>query len=117
MAMQLIGRPWAEATLFRTGHAYEEATAWNKRRPPEFPAVIPPAFAATELARERGPAADATSTAWVMDMARLLEYDFVTEQDAAEIAGMLSPVKQQLQAAKRELNLDLEPPTRAAGSF
>ncbi len=52
-----------------------------------------------------------------MDMARLLEYDFVTEKDAAEIAVMLSPVKQQLQAAKRELNLDLEPPTRAAGSF
>ena len=117
MAMQLIGRPWAEATLFRTGHAYEEATAWNKRRPPDFPDVIPPAFAATQRTGDRGPAADATSTAWVMDMARLLEYDFVTEKDAAAIAVMLSPVKQQLQAAKRELNLDLEPPTRAAGSF
>ncbi len=117
MAMQLIGRPWAEATLFRVGHAYEQATAWNKLRPPDFPAVIPPAFAATQRTGDTGATADASSTAWVMDMARLLDYSFVTETDAAEIAAMLTPVKQQLRAAKRELKLDLEPPTRAAGSF
>jgi hypothetical protein len=50
-----------------------------------------------------------------MDMVRLLGYGFVIEQDAAYMAPMLSPVKAQLRAAQRELRLDLEPPTRAAG--
>jgi hypothetical protein len=45
----------------------------------------------------------------------LLAYGFVTEEDAAHMAPMLSPVKAQLAAAQRELSLDLEPPTRPAG--
>jgi aspartyl-tRNA(Asn)/glutamyl-tRNA(Gln) amidotransferase subunit A len=31
--MQLVGRPFDEATLLRLGHAYELATAWHRRRP------------------------------------------------------------------------------------
>jgi aspartyl-tRNA(Asn)/glutamyl-tRNA(Gln) amidotransferase subunit A len=34
LAMQLIGKPFAEPTLFRAGHAYERALAWRTRRPP-----------------------------------------------------------------------------------
>lgn len=37
VSMQLIGRPFAEPTLFRAGHAYEMATEWRGRRP-ELPA-------------------------------------------------------------------------------
>jgi aspartyl-tRNA(Asn)/glutamyl-tRNA(Gln) amidotransferase subunit A len=33
VAMQLIGKPFQEATLFRAAHAYEAATEWRKRRP------------------------------------------------------------------------------------
>ena len=33
LAMQLVGRPFDEATLLRLGHAYERATAWHGRRP------------------------------------------------------------------------------------
>jgi aspartyl-tRNA(Asn)/glutamyl-tRNA(Gln) amidotransferase subunit A len=33
VAMQLVGRPFDEATLLRLGHAYERATAWHRRRP------------------------------------------------------------------------------------
>jgi aspartyl-tRNA(Asn)/glutamyl-tRNA(Gln) amidotransferase subunit A len=33
IAMQLIGKPFQEATLFRAAHAYEAATEWRKRRP------------------------------------------------------------------------------------
>jgi len=33
LAMQLVGRPFDEATLLRLGHAYERATAWHHRRP------------------------------------------------------------------------------------
>ena len=32
-AFQLIGRPFAEAMLFRVGHAYESATDWHLRAP------------------------------------------------------------------------------------
>ena len=33
VAMQLVGRPFDEATLLRLGHAYERATTWHRRRP------------------------------------------------------------------------------------
>jgi aspartyl-tRNA(Asn)/glutamyl-tRNA(Gln) amidotransferase subunit A len=31
--MQLVGRAFDEATLFRVGHAYQQATDWHLRRP------------------------------------------------------------------------------------
>ena len=34
IGMQLVGRPFEEATLFRAAHAYEQATEWHRRRPP-----------------------------------------------------------------------------------
>ncbi|WP_207802923.1 amidase [Roseicella frigidaeris] len=34
LAMQLIGKPFAEAGLLRAGHAYEVAHGWRARRPP-----------------------------------------------------------------------------------
>ena len=33
MSVQLAGRPFAENTLFRIGHAYQERTDWHERRP------------------------------------------------------------------------------------
>ncbi|HJR04439.1 MAG TPA: amidase family protein, partial [Methylomirabilota bacterium] len=33
LAMQLVGRPFEEATLLRLGDAYERATEWHRRRP------------------------------------------------------------------------------------
>ena len=33
LAMQLVGRPFDEATLLRLGSAYEQATTWHRRRP------------------------------------------------------------------------------------
>lgn len=33
IGMQLLGRPWAESTLFRIGHAYQSATDWHRRMP------------------------------------------------------------------------------------
>ncbi|MBN8904431.1 MAG: amidase, partial [Rhodospirillales bacterium] len=33
VSMQLVARPFDEATLFRAGHAYEMATEWRKKRP------------------------------------------------------------------------------------
>jgi aspartyl-tRNA(Asn)/glutamyl-tRNA(Gln) amidotransferase subunit A len=33
VGMQIVGKPFAEATVFRAGHAYETATNWRARRP------------------------------------------------------------------------------------
>jgi aspartyl-tRNA(Asn)/glutamyl-tRNA(Gln) amidotransferase subunit A len=33
IGIQLIGRPFAESTLFRLGHAYQGATDWHRRVP------------------------------------------------------------------------------------
>jgi len=33
LGMQVIGRPFDEATVLRAGYAYEQATAWRARRP------------------------------------------------------------------------------------
>lgn len=34
IGMQIIGRPFAESTLFRIAHAYEQSTDWHRRRAP-----------------------------------------------------------------------------------
>jgi len=33
IGLQLVARPWAEATLLRAAQAYEQATAWHTRIP------------------------------------------------------------------------------------
>ena len=33
IGMQLMGRHFEEATLFRLAHAYQQATGWHKRTP------------------------------------------------------------------------------------
>jgi aspartyl-tRNA(Asn)/glutamyl-tRNA(Gln) amidotransferase subunit A len=34
IGLQVIGRPFDEATMLRVAHAYEQATDWHRRRPP-----------------------------------------------------------------------------------
>jgi Asp-tRNA(Asn)/Glu-tRNA(Gln) amidotransferase A subunit family amidase len=34
LGIQVVGKPFAEETLFRVAHAYEQATDWHTRRPP-----------------------------------------------------------------------------------
>jgi aspartyl-tRNA(Asn)/glutamyl-tRNA(Gln) amidotransferase subunit A len=33
VSIQIVGKPFAEATVFRAGHAYETATQWRSKRP------------------------------------------------------------------------------------
>ena len=33
LSMQLVGRPFSEATIYRVAHAYEQATEWTTRQP------------------------------------------------------------------------------------
>jgi aspartyl-tRNA(Asn)/glutamyl-tRNA(Gln) amidotransferase subunit A len=34
LGLQIVGRPFDEATVLRLGHAYEQASVWHTRRPP-----------------------------------------------------------------------------------
>ena len=34
LGLQLIGKPFDEATMYRVAHAYEQAAGWTERRPP-----------------------------------------------------------------------------------
>jgi aspartyl-tRNA(Asn)/glutamyl-tRNA(Gln) amidotransferase subunit A len=34
LGLQIVGRPFAEATILRLGHAYEQAAGWHLRHPP-----------------------------------------------------------------------------------
>jgi aspartyl-tRNA(Asn)/glutamyl-tRNA(Gln) amidotransferase subunit A len=34
VGLQLVGRPFDEATVLRAAHAYERATEWHERKPP-----------------------------------------------------------------------------------
>jgi aspartyl-tRNA(Asn)/glutamyl-tRNA(Gln) amidotransferase subunit A len=47
LGMQVLGRPFADATVLRVGYAYEQATGWHHRHPPlvagtTAPALTPP---------------------------------------------------------------------------
>lgn len=45
LGMQIIGRPFDEATVLRAGHAYEQATEWRSRRPQLTPGAMQPPVA------------------------------------------------------------------------
>ena len=45
LGMQLIGRPFDEATVLRAGHAYQLATDWHTRRPQLTPGTPQPKLA------------------------------------------------------------------------
>jgi aspartyl-tRNA(Asn)/glutamyl-tRNA(Gln) amidotransferase subunit A len=42
LGMQIIGRPFDEATVLKAGHAYEQATGWRARRPQLTPGAPQP---------------------------------------------------------------------------
>jgi aspartyl-tRNA(Asn)/glutamyl-tRNA(Gln) amidotransferase subunit A len=42
LGMQIVGRPFDEATILRVGHAFERATAWHTRRPSLVPGATAP---------------------------------------------------------------------------
>jgi aspartyl-tRNA(Asn)/glutamyl-tRNA(Gln) amidotransferase subunit A len=42
LGMQILGRPFGEATILRVGHAYERATEWHTRRPPLARGAVAP---------------------------------------------------------------------------
>ena len=47
LGMQVIGRPFDEATVLRVGHAYQQATEWHTRHPQLTPGAPQPKITAT----------------------------------------------------------------------
>lgn len=45
LGMQVLGRPFDEATVLRVGQAYERATSWRERRPQLVPGASAPGIA------------------------------------------------------------------------
>jgi aspartyl-tRNA(Asn)/glutamyl-tRNA(Gln) amidotransferase subunit A len=45
LGMQIIGRPWEDATVLRLGHAFEMATGWRQKRPQLIAGAKAPAIA------------------------------------------------------------------------
>jgi len=62
LSMQIAGRPFDEATVFRIGHAYEQATPWRAKRPvvPAAPIQDTPADQAAAPPTEAAAATYAT---------------------------------------------------------
>ena len=111
VSLQLIGRGWAEGTLLRIGHAYEQATAWHARRPADMPAARPLEARIGTTSSEAGPTDDGR---WVMDQARLLGLTFVQAEDAEPIAASIGPARVQLAGARTSLDRSAEPAVRPA---
>jgi aspartyl-tRNA(Asn)/glutamyl-tRNA(Gln) amidotransferase subunit A len=112
VSLQLIGRAWAEGTLLRIGHTYEQATPWHVRRPAPSASHLAPAPLEAWLgdAREAG----TTDGPWVMDQARLMGLTFVRIEDAGPVAASIGPARAQLAEARAGLERSAEPPVRAA---
>lgn len=69
VGMQLIGRPFGDATVLRAGHAYQAATDWHERRPALVPGQPQPAVA-PKGNEPAAPDLDAATHAHVEHMAR-----------------------------------------------
>jgi aspartyl-tRNA(Asn)/glutamyl-tRNA(Gln) amidotransferase subunit A len=68
LGMQVIGRPFDEATVLRVGHAYEQATAWRACRPPLVPGAKQPPVSPAGNDPD-GNNTDAKTKALALDMA------------------------------------------------
>jgi aspartyl-tRNA(Asn)/glutamyl-tRNA(Gln) amidotransferase subunit A len=59
LGMQIAGRPFAEETILKIGHAYERATEWHARRPSLVPGAAAPDVVPPPVLSEGGDRADA----------------------------------------------------------
>jgi aspartyl-tRNA(Asn)/glutamyl-tRNA(Gln) amidotransferase subunit A len=59
LGMQIVGRPFEEATILRIGHAYEQATEWHARRPSLVARAVAPEVVPPPVLSEPGAPVDA----------------------------------------------------------
>lgn len=68
LGMQVVGRPFDDATVLRVGHTYEQATAWRSHRPELKPGTVRPALDTNSNAPDASKV-DAKTRALILDMA------------------------------------------------
>ena len=69
LGMQLIGRPFDEATVLKAGHAYEKATQWRARRPQLAPGAARPPVTPKGNEPQVSPDLDARTRDLALDLA------------------------------------------------
>jgi aspartyl-tRNA(Asn)/glutamyl-tRNA(Gln) amidotransferase subunit A len=69
LGMQLLGRPFDEATVLRTGHAYQRATDWHLRHP-SLAAGAPPPAVSPRYSEPQSADLDSVTRDFVLDSAR-----------------------------------------------
>jgi aspartyl-tRNA(Asn)/glutamyl-tRNA(Gln) amidotransferase subunit A len=87
LGMQVLGRPFDDATVLRVGHAYEQATHWHRRHPQlhegaEAPVLMPPPILAGTAAQT-----DAATREMCAYAARRAELSLNDEQLAQLLEG------------------------------
>lgn len=113
LALQIAGRPFAESTVFRIAHAYEQAHHWHERHPdlerttsrlPEEPEHFDETTDAT-----RSAARDASIRLTDADVARMATTVGLTipEEDRDEVAVRLSALLDDMDRIERQLGATL----------
>jgi aspartyl-tRNA(Asn)/glutamyl-tRNA(Gln) amidotransferase subunit A len=108
LGMQILGRPFAEATVLRVGYAYEQATSWHQQRPPLRPGVQAPALTPPPILAGTAAHTDATTREACATAARRAGLQLNDEQFAQLLEGApyaLSMVKR----LRRDLGYADEP--------
>jgi aspartyl-tRNA(Asn)/glutamyl-tRNA(Gln) amidotransferase subunit A len=115
LAFQLVSRSWDEETLFMIGRSWETVHDWRKSRPSCAALDDPTDEKSAQIAPPSvadGPAP--ISGDWIMQAAQLLGLNYVSENEADQLASMLAPVKTHLAIARDRLDPQLEPAVRPA---
>ena len=110
VALQIAARRFDEATMFRVGHAYEQATTWHARRPDPswWTDPVPTSAARAQVA----PVAEGTLAHLRAEAERLgLPLD---DHDLARIHGLVDRVRRGLAPLRPAATVGLEPDLRFA---
>lgn len=105
VGLQVMARPWDEATLFRIAAAYEQATNWHLKRAPV--ADLGAAVSAMGVHPSESPPGPA-DLAWIRDRAQAEGLGFLAESDYAPLARLLMPVRRKLAEGREYLDLHRE---------
>jgi aspartyl-tRNA(Asn)/glutamyl-tRNA(Gln) amidotransferase subunit A len=106
LSLQIVGRPFDEATVLRAAHAYETATSWRRRRPvldsdAGIPAVLP-------SAPEPDPVGDPATREMVLAACRRAGLE-LGEEEIAMICAAAPYVAAMTKRLRRERDFREEP--------
>lgn len=107
MGLQIAGRPFDEQTVFKVGHAYEQATQWRSRRPTLLPGRQPPRVLSSAARPEPDNVAEP-----IRQVARNLSMQAglnLTESQFAQLARAAPYAIEMVRRIRRDRGYALEP--------